>query len=420
MAGTLPLGQLALTTEVENYPGFPAGDLEPLPALGPRRREPLPRRHASQGRLLRPRADGADAAAGDELRHADRHRRHRRRSTSASGRSSCTRSSGQRIEAHAVIIATGARANYLGLPSEEHVQEPRRQRLCRVRRRVAAVPQQAAGRRRRRRLGRRRSDYLTKFASDGLHGPSPRRAAGAQDHGRAGARTNPKIEMAWNSDVDEVLGRRQGRRHRRAAARAPSTTATRELDATGMFVAIGHTPNTRVPRRASSRLNDKSYIKLTMPFRTNTSVEGVFAAGDVADDYYRQADHRRRQRLHGGARRRTLAGGAGHHSVSSELAGVTIASRRVSSQPALTCSHLTQEIDAMEKLSVARSSASRRRSVAQATLQGWVRTRRDSKGGFSFLELNDGSCLGERADRRRREAAELRERGQAPRAPAAA
>jgi thioredoxin reductase (NADPH) len=61
-----------------------------------------------------------------------------------------------------------------------------------------------------------------------------------------------------------------------------------ELNATGMFVAIGHTPNTTF-LEGKLEMTAKKYLKWTVPFRTNTSVEGVFAAGDVADDYYRQA-----------------------------------------------------------------------------------------------------------------------------------
>ena len=72
--------------------------------------------------------------------------------------------------------------------------------------------------------------------------------------------------------------------------RIKSTTdgTKRELPATGMFLAIGHTPNTKFVE-GKLDLTAKKYIKWTVPFRTNTSVEGVFAAGDVADDYYRQA-----------------------------------------------------------------------------------------------------------------------------------
>ena len=63
---------------------------------------------------------------------------------------------------------------------------------------------------------------------------------------------------------------------------------TRDLQVGGMFVAIGHTPNTSFLNNAVE-MNEKGYIQWTKPFRTNTSVEGVYAAGDVADDYYRQA-----------------------------------------------------------------------------------------------------------------------------------
>ena len=62
----------------------------------------------------------------------------------------------------------------------------------------------------------------------------------------------------------------------------------RELPASGVFLAIGHTPNTAF-LKGQLELNDKGYIRWTTAFRTYTSVEGVFAAGDVADDYYRQA-----------------------------------------------------------------------------------------------------------------------------------
>ena len=61
-----------------------------------------------------------------------------------------------------------------------------------------------------------------------------------------------------------------------------------ELPVSGMFVAIGHTPNTAF-LNGKLEMNDKGYLKLSRPFRTWTSVEGIFAAGDVADDYYRQA-----------------------------------------------------------------------------------------------------------------------------------
>jgi thioredoxin reductase (NADPH) len=70
--------------------------------------------------------------------------------------------------------------------------------------------------------------------------------------------------------------------------RSTIENAARELPASGVFLAIGHTPNTTF-LKGQVAINDKGYIKWTQPFRTNTSVEGVFAAGDVADDYYKQA-----------------------------------------------------------------------------------------------------------------------------------
>ncbi len=87
--------------------------------------------------------------------------------------------------------------------------------------------------------------------------------------------------------VDEVLGTDE---EGVTAVRLRSTKddSTRELAASGMFLAIGHTPNTDF-LQGKLEMTDKGYIKWQKPFRTHTSVEGVFAAGDVADDYYRQA-----------------------------------------------------------------------------------------------------------------------------------
>ena len=98
---------------------------------------------------------------------------------------------------------------------------------------------------------------------------------------------NPKISIQWNSQVDEILGNDTDGV---TGVRLKSTTdqSTRELDAGGAFMAIGHTPNTTF-LEGKLEMTEKKYLKWTVPFRTNTSVEGVFAAGDVADDYYRQA-----------------------------------------------------------------------------------------------------------------------------------
>ena len=100
------------------------------------------------------------------------------------------------------------------------------------------------------------------------------------------ARNHPKIEMVWNHVVDEVLG--DGDKVTGLKLKSTVDDGTRDLEVGGMFVAIGHTPNTTF-LNGKVEMNDKGYIRWTKSFRTNTSVEGVFAAGDVADDYYRQA-----------------------------------------------------------------------------------------------------------------------------------
>ncbi len=101
------------------------------------------------------------------------------------------------------------------------------------------------------------------------------------------ALANPKIQMEWNQTLGEVQGNdKEGV----TGVRLKSSTGgqDRDLAASGVFLAIGHTPNTGLVA-GHVDLTEKGYIKWTKPFRTDTSVEGVFAAGDVADDYYRQA-----------------------------------------------------------------------------------------------------------------------------------
>jgi thioredoxin reductase (NADPH) len=101
------------------------------------------------------------------------------------------------------------------------------------------------------------------------------------------AMDNPKIEILWSRIVDEVLGNEADGV---TGARLKSTAGKDdlEIEITGFFVSIGHTPNTRF-LEGKLEMDEKRYVKWTTPFRTYTSVEGVFAAGDVADAYYRQA-----------------------------------------------------------------------------------------------------------------------------------
>ncbi|MGH9676037.1 MAG: NAD(P)/FAD-dependent oxidoreductase, partial [Candidatus Acidiferrum sp.] len=193
---------------------------------------------------------------------------------------------GQRVHAQSVIVATGARANYLGLPSE-HAFKNRGVSAC-------AVCDGALPRFRNTPLvvvgggdsAVEESTYLTKFASV-VHMVHRRDELRASMIMRDRALKNPKIKPRWNRQVIEVLGNdKEGV----TAVMLKSTVdnKTEKLEVGGMFLGIGHTPNTAF-LDGQLELTSKGYIKWITPARTYTSVKGVFAAGDVADDYYRQA-----------------------------------------------------------------------------------------------------------------------------------
>jgi len=130
------------------------------------------------------------------------------------------------------------------------------------------------------------ADYLSKFASVVylVHRRDKLRASKVMAQR---AEDNAKIDILWHREVDEVLGNDTDGV---TAVRLKSSVGEdpREVEAAGMFLAIGHTPNTAF-MEGKLEMTDKRYLKWTVPFRTNTSMEGIFAAGDVADDYYRQA-----------------------------------------------------------------------------------------------------------------------------------
>ncbi|MHB1426227.1 MAG: thioredoxin-disulfide reductase [Gemmataceae bacterium] len=287
--GTLPLGQLALTTEVENYPGFPAGAAREYlnTALAEERRPywvQAGKEQPSHGvngpelmELMRQQAVNFDTRIiSDDIVHVDLHRRP----------FVLTAREGQKAEALCVIIATGARANYLGLPSEDKYKNNGVS--------ACAVCDGALPRFRDKPLvvigggdsAVEEGTYLSKFASTVylVHRRDRLRASKIM---QARALENPKITMKWNRALEEVLG---NDKDGVTGARLKSTVdkQTETLDVSGVFLAIGHTPNTKF-LGGQLKLDDKGYIVWTTPQRTNTSVEGVFAAGDVADSYYRQA-----------------------------------------------------------------------------------------------------------------------------------
>jgi thioredoxin reductase (NADPH) len=195
-------------------------------------------------------------------------------------------SDGQSVKALSVIIATGARANYLGLPSEDKFKT-RGVSAC-------AVCDGALPRYKNKPVvvigggdsAVEEASYLAKFTSE-VALVVRRDVLRASKIMADRAKNNAKIKMRWNSVIDEVLG---NDKDGVTAVRIKDVKSGKVDDyaAAGMFCAIGHTPNTAF-LDGQIELNEKSYIKWTTPARTFTSVEGVFAAGDVADDYYRQA-----------------------------------------------------------------------------------------------------------------------------------
>lgn len=291
----IPLGQLAYTTEVENYAGFPAGNIRAFveSAVDKDRHWNLPMvpqghtkddqpHYAVQGtelmELMKQQAiNFGTRVVGDDIERVD----------FAGPPHTLYPASGEPIQAHTVIIATGARANYLGLPSEE-VYKNKGVSACAVCDGALPVfrgkPLAVIG------GGDSAVEEATYLAN--LKGAATIYLIVRRDEMRASkvmqdrAINHPNIEIVWNTVVDEVLGDEKIV----TGLRLKSTVddSTRELEVGGMFVAIGHTPNTAFLDGAL-QTNESGYLKWTKPFRTNTEIEGVFAAGDVADDYYRQA-----------------------------------------------------------------------------------------------------------------------------------
>ncbi len=293
-AEMIPLGQLAYTTEVENFAGFPTGDIRAFveSAVDKDRHynlPPVPQGHEHDGKphyavqgvelmeLMKQQAlNFGTRIVGEDIVDVDFSRQPYK----------LTSSSGQTTETETVIVATGARANYMGLPSEEAYKN-RGVSAC-------AVCDGALPRFRNKPLvvvvggdsAVEEATYLTKFAGKVMmvHRRDELRASKIMQQR---AFDDPKLEVLWNTVVDEVLGNDDdgvtGVRLNSTAGEPP-----RDVEVSGMFLAIGHTPNTDF-LKGKLEMNDKDYLRWTESFRTKTSVEGVFAAGDVADDYYKQA-----------------------------------------------------------------------------------------------------------------------------------
>jgi len=260
-APILPGGQLMLTTEVENYPGYPEG------VTGPEMMADFKKQAERFGTRVRT-EDIVEVDFGVRplaLRTRE----------------------GETVRAHAVIVSTGANAKWLGLENE--------MRLARSGGGVSAcaVCDGALPMFRDQPLAvvgggdtaMEETDYLAKFASKVyvIHRRDQLRASKTMQERVLG---HEKVEMVWNHVVVDVLG------EEKITGVALEHTGTGErstLEVKGLFMAIGHEPNTGFLKESGLDLDESGYLKLAKGFQTYTNIEGVFAAGDVSDTIYRQA-----------------------------------------------------------------------------------------------------------------------------------
>jgi len=256
--GTQPGGQLTITTEVENYPGF----VEAIqgPELIERMREQA-RKFGAVARFET--IARAELAGGSPFR--------------------LETDEGKAVTADAVIVATGARAKLIGLPSEAELMGYGVSACATCDgfffkgKEIAVV---GGGD-----TAMEEATYLTRFASKVtvIHRRDELRASKIMQER---AMKNPKIEFAWNAVVTEVIGTRDGG-VTALRLRDTQSGAERELAVQGLFIAIGHEPNTQL-FRGQLAMNEVGYLTVEEP-STRTAIPGVFAAGDVADPSYRQA-----------------------------------------------------------------------------------------------------------------------------------
>ena len=257
VAGLQPGGQLTITTDVENYPGF--AEIQG-PELMVKMRE-----HAE--------AMGSETIE-DHIAEVDLNVRPFR----------AVGESGTLYTGDAIVIATGAQAKWLDLPSEQHFQGYgvsacatcdgffyREKEVIVIGGGNTAVEEAL---------------FLTNFASKVtlVHRRDSLRAEKIlQDR----LFKHPKVEVVWDTVLEDVLGEENPRGVTGVRLKSVKTGETHERSAHGVFIAIGHAPSTEL-FAGKVDMHDNGYI-ITAPDSTATNIPGVFAAGDVTDDIYRQA-----------------------------------------------------------------------------------------------------------------------------------
>ena len=256
--GMEPGGQLTTTTEVDNFPGYPKG------VDGPTMMVQLQQQAERFGTEVR-----VEMIEKVEL------------AKTTSGIHKAFTAGGTEIQAHTIIISTGATAKYLGLPSEQRLRGGGVS-ACAVCDGFFYKGQEVAI------VGggdtaAEEATYLAKICSKVtmLVRKDKMRASKAMQHR---VTSTPNIDLRYNTEIDEVLG---GQVVEGLRMKNNQTQETEEIPITGLFIAIGHKPNTEI-FKGQLDMDEAGYL-ITQGKTTKTNLPGVFASGDVQDKEYRQA-----------------------------------------------------------------------------------------------------------------------------------